>query len=271
VEARRAGFRSDGVLGRVLWHLDVGIQICHTLFSHAGFTHTLNGMSVVELNSRFHDMLNYVTEQKLEDVSLSKKRSQDPHFKQEEKAVKSVYWTRVYNKLKHGEDPKACQEASEVLTSMNAKFMVIGHNPISKRQILTKCDGQLYMIDVTMSRWIRYPQEVRREVIPSWLVITNGDRFTPMLGQLVPFSGQDGRKGKRGGGRRQNRRRKNQVGPGELQKPCKKCRLSNSGYMGDDEKMGCEQVCSQQALDGSGGMQQPDDEMSMMMNRVAVD
>lgn len=117
----------------------VGEGLCRTIFCHAGL---LSHQLQVGLNDA--DSVN----QKMWEVL----RRNQPHNRESHGLTDSYgpLWNRV---LSQEPESMACPHVDEVLRVFNATQMVIGHTV--QKQIKTRCQGRLQLIDIGISRAYR--------------------------------------------------------------------------------------------------------------------
>eukprot|EP00158_Paraphelidium_tribonemae_P001915 Partr_v1_DN24945_c2_g1_i1_m45137 putative Inherit from KOG: serine threonine-protein phosphatase len=134
----------NGALGSYLCKLRVVIKIGDTIYSHAGNTLKYAKMGIEKINKIVRDAFDVLA---LEDP--------DQQISDEAKDLfsdvdENPLWTRRYNI--HRYDKAVCEELEEVLKLLDARRMVIGHNPQFGSTIGSQCGGQLLLADIGLSR-----------------------------------------------------------------------------------------------------------------------
>lgn len=133
----------DGLLAHHITQLPtvaiIGEGLCRTIFCHAGLL-----SHQIDLGFRDAESLN----QKIWEVL---KRKQ-PHNREAESLTDSrgPLWNRV---LSMEPESVACPHVDNILGVYNATQMVIGHTV--QKQIKTRCNGRLHLIDIGISRAYR--------------------------------------------------------------------------------------------------------------------
>ncbi|ORX42307.1 Metallo-dependent phosphatase [Piromyces finnis] len=118
-----------------------------TLFVHAGLmSYHLDDMTLEDINKHFHNVLMYSCTHPSElsdDDMYAQPVFVDKYFDDG-----GPTWTRT---LFDGPENKICEDLSKTLKITKTNRMVVGHTVQRDGQIHTRCNNQLYFIDVGMS------------------------------------------------------------------------------------------------------------------------
>ncbi|RKP09030.1 Metallo-dependent phosphatase-like protein, partial [Thamnocephalis sphaerospora] len=137
--SRYLAFSQHGRFGQRLLDLPLVHQIGDTVFAHGGITpewarkniHTVNTFAAKKLR----ELTSVVNPAKYSDVPVL--------------GLEGPAWYRGYAL---GNERVVCAALKRALDIMGVKQMVTGHTLQNKGQVLTRCDGRLFVIDVGISR-----------------------------------------------------------------------------------------------------------------------
>ncbi|KAI8892782.1 Metallo-dependent phosphatase-like protein [Globomyces pollinis-pini] len=133
VEKRVEEWSNNGWLGSYLRTLGISAWVNGTVFFHGGANTKWAKLTVSGINK-----------QAKEGLELPPQESYRwPIF-----GGDGPLWYRGYAQ----DPPSVCEELETALKHMNATRMVVGHTPQASGEILKRCDGQVYVIDVGISR-----------------------------------------------------------------------------------------------------------------------
>ncbi|KAI8928616.1 Metallo-dependent phosphatase-like protein [Entophlyctis helioformis] len=134
-EARREAWSKDGWLGKYLRTLDITAWVNGTVFFHGGAHPAWARLGIDGMNVEAHKGLIGKTAQDIWNVRLF--------------GGDGPLWYRGYA---IDDEASACRLLDMALEEMNATRMVVGHTPQLNGQILRRCKGKFYVIDVGISR-----------------------------------------------------------------------------------------------------------------------
>ncbi len=143
-EARRQALSAGGAYGRRLRSLDAVVQIGDTVFVHAGIGRAWASLGVAGINDAVHRAL---------------AAGGGPVLERD-----GPLWYRGYFR---NDEAQACAEASEVLRTLGARRMVMGHTVQDGGRPVARCKGAIVGIDTGASQALRGR--------PSALEILRGD------------------------------------------------------------------------------------------------
>ncbi|GET88617.1 hypothetical protein, conserved [Leishmania tarentolae] len=131
---RAEGMKAEGAFGKYIVdnfkaaHVDEGI-----LFVHAGIETSMNVKDIEALNMDVRE-------------ALRQGMSRHPFL-----GSSGPLWTRKMIIQSMGDE---CSDVEAALKQLNATHIVVGHTPQESGHIGQYCDGQVFAIDVGMSRWM---------------------------------------------------------------------------------------------------------------------
>ncbi|KAJ9083678.1 hypothetical protein DSO57_1032361 [Entomophthora muscae] len=140
IQARKEAFSKDGWIGKFIRKLPVSVIIDGTVFVHGGIKkeYILDGLDAMnKLGSK------YINEDTEDELKTRKFFLQDHD---------SPVWYRDYYVKPESE---ICGKLKEVLDTLGAQRMVMGHTFTDDQTIEPKCDGMAYFIDVGMSSYYK--------------------------------------------------------------------------------------------------------------------
>lgn len=180
----RAAFANDGQYGRWLLSLPVAVVIGDTLFMHAGPSQVLSGLSIQEINRRYHAALSdylsaldgvtaiglvRIEDSFAERATLAEKRlAATPAADASEQSSRANAVRRFVvadrDPMLGLESPNwyrgaaLCREASEsdvlrpLLAGLGMKRLVIGHTVTRNGRVASRFDGSVIKLDTGMNR-----------------------------------------------------------------------------------------------------------------------
>ncbi|KAJ3404195.1 hypothetical protein HDV05_007313 [Chytridiales sp. JEL 0842] len=133
---RNEAFGEKGWIGKWMRGLDMVGLVDGTLFMHGGLKDSWSTLGVEGLNKRAREAIN---NQRWHDGVLG---------------GDGPLWHRNYAMGPKEWGPGGvCEELDRVLEKTGAKRMVLGHTPQMSGQILTRCNGKVFVIDVGISSY----------------------------------------------------------------------------------------------------------------------
>jgi hypothetical protein len=164
-----AAFAQDGFYGSWLLGLPVMIRINGTLFTHGGLPPTLASMTLQEINELAQQHLRTLLSegQRLREQELlaADANLMSVVYDADEETLAGLgeaFVTAANSPMFGGDGPlwyrgsAACHALLEhdpltkTLTALNAQRVVVGHTPTPDREINTRLDGRVYVIDTGM-------------------------------------------------------------------------------------------------------------------------
>ncbi|KAI8906449.1 Metallo-dependent phosphatase-like protein [Gorgonomyces haynaldii] len=133
-EQRKQDWSQDGWLGKYVRSLKITANVNGTVFFHGGAHPKYAKLGVEEMN-------------KQSDKGVTLSPEEMWHYQLF--GGEGPLWYRGY-----AQDPEAsvCPLLQQALVDLNATRMVIGHTPQMNGQILPRCNGRVFVIDVGISR-----------------------------------------------------------------------------------------------------------------------
>jgi hypothetical protein len=195
----RVMFAPDGVYGRWLLALPVAIMIDGTLFMHGGPSAVLAGLSLPEINLRYHAALSdyLATEAPLETAGLvlpeddfgdratraqerlTARQYTDPAVKARETEAVQRFVAADHNPMIEADGPNwyrgaamcnACAESDvlrPILAGLGASRLVIGHTVTPDTRVVSRFDGTVIKLDTGMNQAVYHGR-------PSALLLEKG-------------------------------------------------------------------------------------------------
>ncbi|KAJ9057679.1 hypothetical protein DSO57_1020415 [Entomophthora muscae] len=135
-EERKKAFSKDGWIGKFLRTLPVSTVIDGTVFVHGGIRKISVVQGIPKMNAMISKYINDATDPDAKFGRFIAKSEDGP-----------VWYRGYYEKP----EPEACKELKDVLAFLGAQRMVMAHTITDSRQIVSRCNGMAYFIDVAIS------------------------------------------------------------------------------------------------------------------------